>query len=608
MALEVDVKVVDMASDKIEAIANKTGRAVEGFGRISEETTARSKVSWSNLAIAVTGVNQALELSKKVIGTVSQVYNSVISQTITYGEKLNELSEATNVSVETLQAFQWAARRTGETNESVASAVTRLARTVKELSEGNENTIRTFQNLGVQWRNADGTLRTLDEILIDVARQLSLVNNITDKTSYALDIFGRSGTEFINTLDMLGKEYSQITDRMKLFGHYISPEKAKQMDEYRDRVQDLKDAFNGIKITISQAVLPALTNFANKIYELVTGYALYVQLVKDPDYLKRQELQAELLSKQAKTIKELVEAGKAQLALELFGKKMEIRKMPAPYSEGRKIGEEEKEKEEKKEEMKAPLLEGEFRGPLAGTKFKYPHELEIYTKLLEDMAKSGEKANKILEEGYEIKLKDDEEIQNRYELMLQNNELEKERIKLTKEYSYEAANALMQSMTDIAYAFSQKSEQAFEAYKAAQIAETIVSTYTSAQLAFQRALELPIGPAAYVIGAALAAATIASGLARVKMISSQSFAEGGILLTGPQVPWSSERVFLGTPGEGIVNKRAMQELGPDWLYDINRGRYKKEKPINIVINTTATIDENFVRNKLVPMLRRVERK
>ena len=75
-----------------------------------------------------------------------------------------------------------------------------------------------------------------------------------------------------------------------------------------------------------------------------------------------------------------------------------------------------------------------------------------------------------------------------------------------------------------------ESRKMFEIGKTAAIAETIVSTYSSAQKSYDAMASIPyVGPA---LGAAAAAAAIVGGLARVSAIESQSFSRGSVSATG----------------------------------------------------------------------------
>lgn len=101
--------------------------------------------------------------------------------------------------------------------------------------------------------------------------------------------------------------------------------------------------------------------------------------------------------------------------------------------------------------------------------------------------------------------------------------------KLTTEAKIAADKATLAATAQIAGEASELFDEETAAYKVLASAQTLISTYTSAQLAFQSLAGIPfVGPA---LGAAAAGIAIAQGLKRVADINGIEFAEGGY--TGP---------------------------------------------------------------------------
>jgi tape measure domain-containing protein len=91
---------------------------------------------------------------------------------------------------------------------------------------------------------------------------------------------------------------------------------------------------------------------------------------------------------------------------------------------------------------------------------------------------------------------------------------------LTNQY----VGASVQALGDIASAAESLGKRGFAVYKAAAIAQTIISTFQGAQNAFTSLSSIPVvGPA---LGGAAAAAAVIGGLARVNQIRSQQYGGG----------------------------------------------------------------------------------
>ena len=116
---------------------------------------------------------------------------------------------------------------------------------------------------------------------------------------------------------------------------------------------------------------------------------------------------------------------------------------------------------------------------------------------------------------------------------VRDEELDRERASLQAEMSLkeEMTSNAFSIISNLNQAFSKQGEQqskkSFERTKAISIAETLVSTYLSAQKAFESQFK-PLSTVDSPIRGALAAgAAVASGLARVAAIKSQQFTGGG---------------------------------------------------------------------------------
>lgn len=177
------------------------------------------------------------------------------------------------------------------------------------------------------------------------------------------------------------------------------------------------------------------------------------------------------------------------------------------------------------------------------------------------------------------------------------------------EWHSEIANAKMEvnksligSFANLTDAFSRESKTAFEISKALAISETLVNTYAAAQAAYKAMAGIPIaGPA---LGVAAAASAIITGLANVKKITAQSFEKGGIVAGGRSIRGTNEVLIGAHPGEGIISRRSMERLGSEGFESVRRGEIPKGNTFNINI-TTQSVDENFTRTQLAPLLNRL---
>ena len=122
--------------------------------------------------------------------------------------------------------------------------------------------------------------------------------------------------------------------------------------------------------------------------------------------------------------------------------------------------------------------------------------------------------------------------------------------------SLQTASSFFGGITDLLENAAHENEEAANAYKAIATAQAIIDTFAAANAAYKAMAGIPyVGPA---LGIAASAAAIASGVANVASIQSQTFATGGVVggnsFSGDNV---SARV---NSGEMILNRSQQQNL------------------------------------------------
>lgn len=154
-------------------------------------------------------------------------------------------------------------------------------------------------------------------------------------------------------------------------------------------------------------------------------------------------------------------------------------------------------------------LASQFTAELLLLEEKHAAELEQLRQLKADQA--------IIEETYRV-----QQLERDKALAQQRKKLQESILSASKS----AFNNLAEFMKYMYQRSGEETKKYFKLFKAAKIAETVISTYESAQKAYSSMLSAGtiLGP---VLGALAAAAAIAAGTARVAMIRQQSFAEGG---------------------------------------------------------------------------------
>ena len=125
----------------------------------------------------------------------------LIKQSIDAADNLLKLSRSTGIAIESLSALGYAAEQSGVKQEQFAQRMTNLNRRAKEAARGVKTYRLAFDTLGISVTDAQGNLRSTEDLLMDVADAFAGMEDGSMKAALATDIFSNSGVAMISFLN-----------------------------------------------------------------------------------------------------------------------------------------------------------------------------------------------------------------------------------------------------------------------------------------------------------------------------------------------------------------------------------------------------------------------
>lgn len=177
----------------------------------------------------------------------------MIKNSIEAAAELDDLSQKTGIAVESLSRLQYAAGREGV--EELGASLAKLAKTIATDAE-------LFDALGVSVKNSNGTLRTTEEVLLDLADLFSKSADGTRKAAIAQELFGKSGAALIPLLNQGKAGIKELTDEADRLGVTISGTTAAAADDLGNSLYSLKGAVKGAVNELTSGLLPSLNRIA----------------------------------------------------------------------------------------------------------------------------------------------------------------------------------------------------------------------------------------------------------------------------------------------------------------------------------------------------------
>lgn len=223
----------------------------------SEKNLGKTGADVSNFS------KQATKIGAGMVGVgtgLLAVGLSAASTTTDLGKEVIKLQRYTGMNAESASKLAYAAKMSGVDVDSLAVGIGKLSKTMATTPD-------KLTKMGVEAKTSDGHLRSMTDVLGDVADKFKKMGPGTESTAAALELFGRSGANLLPFL-LKGKDgIGELSAEAEKMGLVLSQDNIDAVKKNIVAQRQLTAAVNGAKVQIGNEMLPILTKFT----ETMTG-------------------------------------------------------------------------------------------------------------------------------------------------------------------------------------------------------------------------------------------------------------------------------------------------------------------------------------------------
>ena len=252
----------DEASDAAKQ-TDKLGDEIEGTAK--EADSAGGK--FEKLGSVVKGIGVTMGAALAAIGTAAiSAGKALVDMTVeaaAYADEMLTQSTVTGMSVESLQAYSYAADLVDVSLDTLTGSMAKNVKSMASAADGSAKYADAYAQLGVSVTDANGNLRDSEEVYWEVIDALGNVQNETERDALAMQLFGKSAQD-LNPLIAQGSEgIAALTDEAHRMGAVLSEESIAKLGAFDDSVQRLKQGSEAAKRVMGTVLLPQLQDLAD---------------------------------------------------------------------------------------------------------------------------------------------------------------------------------------------------------------------------------------------------------------------------------------------------------------------------------------------------------
>ncbi|MDD4688507.1 MAG: phage tail protein [Eubacteriales bacterium] len=249
--------------DDAEKQAEQFGDAVEKSGDKSNNAGGK----FSALGGVLKGVGAAMGTAFVAVGAATigaaKALTNMAVESAAYADEMLTQSTITGMSVESLQAYSYAADLVDVSLETLTGSMAKNVKSMSNASQGSAKYADAYTKLGVAVTNTDGSLRDSETVYWETIDALGKISNETERDALAMQLFGKSARD-LNPLIAQGSEgIAALTDEAKRMGAVMSEETIEKLGKFDDSVQRLKQGSEAAKRVMGTILLPQLQTLAD---------------------------------------------------------------------------------------------------------------------------------------------------------------------------------------------------------------------------------------------------------------------------------------------------------------------------------------------------------
>lgn len=186
---------------------------------------------------------------------------SMTKESAAFADNIITLSMQTGQSTQQLQEFAYASELIDVSVDTLQGSLTKLTNNMQDTMNGTGNAKASFEALGVTVTNADGSMRSANDVFYETIDALGQVKNETERDAMSMDIFGRSAQD-LNPLIIQGSQtLKAYADEAHNMGYVLDDEALSALGAVDDAYQRLQNTQEGVKNQLAVEFAPYLEEF-----------------------------------------------------------------------------------------------------------------------------------------------------------------------------------------------------------------------------------------------------------------------------------------------------------------------------------------------------------
>lgn len=245
---------------KLHKDLNRSQNRIAKFERQTAKSVKSIKRQFDGMS---SGVKRALGVFAAALGF--NALKNLVSHTAQAIDSTAKFADVIGLTTEQLTGYQLAAQITGSSIGQLQTGMQRLQKNIADAEAGLATAVREFDRLGISVEQLRG-LSTDEQIKLIADRFRDLPSTI-DRSSVALNLFGRSGIQLSKLLDEGAQGIERFQREAVELGFAFSRLDAAKVEEANDSITRAKAVTEGFSRALTVELSPVITALSGEFIQ-----------------------------------------------------------------------------------------------------------------------------------------------------------------------------------------------------------------------------------------------------------------------------------------------------------------------------------------------------
>ena len=226
----------------------------------------------------LTSAGQAMMGLSTAAAAVTAAIGAAAVKSGKWADDLNTMSKIYGINTTELQKYSAAADLVDVSVEDIAKSHIKLEKSMYAAQTGSASAATAFDQLGVSFTNADGSLRDADTVWQEAITALGSMTNETERDAVAMTLMGKSAANLNPLIEDSGETYKMVADTMAKYGlDYVDQDTLNKANQFNDSLDTMKllgtTAFNQMATQLSAYLAPAMQRVVDIVGRLAQWFS-----------------------------------------------------------------------------------------------------------------------------------------------------------------------------------------------------------------------------------------------------------------------------------------------------------------------------------------------